>query len=218
MIVGTLAVLLLFSIQHVSSSRPRPNILKRTNPTYSVLSDASLTSIANGGKELDAIINFQDPTSALARMLVPRAVGTDNLIRIQRMLVDHFERLRWHVEKDQFEEMTPYGMKSFTNLIFTHDVEANRRLLLAAHLDSKYFPTAPMNAFVGATDSAAPCAMLMDLAEALTPWLNARQQRIMDAGGEEGRSTQGETLQIVFFDGEEAFKEWTATDSVYGAR
>lgn len=26
------------------------------------------------------------------------------------------------------------------------------------------------------------------------------------------------TLQLVFFDGEEAFKDWTATDSIYGAR
>lgn len=26
------------------------------------------------------------------------------------------------------------------------------------------------------------------------------------------------TLQMVFFDGEEAFQEWTSTDSLYGAR
>jgi hypothetical protein len=26
------------------------------------------------------------------------------------------------------------------------------------------------------------------------------------------------TLQLVFFDGEEAFKSWTTTDSIYGAR
>ena len=26
------------------------------------------------------------------------------------------------------------------------------------------------------------------------------------------------TLQFIFFDGEEAFKTWTATDSIYGAR
>ena len=26
------------------------------------------------------------------------------------------------------------------------------------------------------------------------------------------------TLQLIFFDGEEAFKTWTATDSIYGAR
>ena len=25
-------------------------------------------------------------------------------------------------------------------------------------------------------------------------------------------------LQLVFFDGEEAFRSWTATDSIYGAR
>jgi glutaminyl-peptide cyclotransferase len=26
------------------------------------------------------------------------------------------------------------------------------------------------------------------------------------------------TLQFIFFDGEEAFKQWSATDSIYGAR
>ena len=26
------------------------------------------------------------------------------------------------------------------------------------------------------------------------------------------------TIQMIFFDGEEAFKEWSATDSIYGAR
>lgn len=26
------------------------------------------------------------------------------------------------------------------------------------------------------------------------------------------------TLQLLFLDGEEAFKDWTATDSIYGAR
>ena len=26
------------------------------------------------------------------------------------------------------------------------------------------------------------------------------------------------SLQLIFFDGEEAFRHWTATDSIYGAR
>jgi glutaminyl-peptide cyclotransferase len=30
--------------------------------------------------------------------------------------------------------------------------------------------------------------------------------------------TPGTTLELIFFDGEEAFKEWTATDSIYGSR
>jgi hypothetical protein len=123
-----------------------------------------------------------------------------------------------HVEKDAFEDETPYGRKPFTNLVFTHDPSAPRRLVLSAHLDSKYFDTHPEDQFVGATDSAAPCAMMLDLATALTPWLDARRERVRDAGGEEGLDGQGETLQVVFFDGEEAFKEWTHTDSIYGAR
>ena len=65
--------------------------------------------------------------------------------------------------------------------------------------------------------------MLLDLAEALTPLLSARRKRIASGTGilrdgfdeEESAHT---TLQIVFFDGEEAFKSWSDTDSIYGAR
>lgn len=84
--------------------------------------------------------------------------------------------------------------------------------------------------FVGATDSAFPVTMLCSLATALTPLLQARHARLQaaaDAGGwvdpdaADGfdEADAGETtLQIVFFDGEEAFKTWTDSDSTYGAR
>ena len=107
---------------------------------------------------------------------------------------------------------TPIGEIQFTNLIFTHDPTAPRRLMLAAHFDSKWFPTAPQDGFVGATDSAAPCAMLLDLAEAMTPLLATRPE------AEFGEEQERTTLQLVFLDGEEAFHDWTATDSIYGAR
>ncbi|BGP13990.1 hypothetical protein JCM10213v2_001928 [Rhodosporidiobolus nylandii] len=208
-----LSVLLPLSL----ASRPRPHALKRRNPTYAPLSEDSLAQLVQL-TELDATLDWRDENSALAKLLVPRAVGSANLTRVQRMVEDRFKGLGWHVEKDTFDDATPYGEKTFTNLVFTHDPSAPRRLVLAAHIDSKYFPTAPENQFVGATDSAAPCAMLLDLADALTPWLDARKARIAAQGGEEGREGQGETLQIVFFDGEEAFKDWTSTDSIYGAR
>ena len=65
--------------------------------------------------------------------------------------------------------------------------------------------------------------MLLDLAEAMTPLLQARQERIRNGNAilREGYDEEelGETtLQILFFDGEEAFHEWTDTDSIYGAR
>jgi glutaminyl-peptide cyclotransferase len=61
--------------------------------------------------------------------------------------------------------------------------------------------------------------MLLDLAEALNPLLDSRMRRIKeDTADEDEIDAAKTTLQLVFFDGEEAFKDWTATDSVYGAR
>jgi glutaminyl-peptide cyclotransferase len=59
--------------------------------------------------------------------------------------------------------------------------------------------------------------MMLDLAEALDPLLNDRASRL-EAGMEDDEDVSDTTLQLVFFDGEEAFVEWTDTDSIYGAR
>ncbi|KAG0280752.1 hypothetical protein BGZ96_001437 [Linnemannia gamsii] len=125
----------------------------------------------------------------------------------------------WHVELDQFVDKTPFGEKTFTNLIFTKNPKAENRLVFAAHFDSKYFPpteTKPRKQwnggddtlpFVAATDSAAPCAILLDLAASLDSALD-----------QSGRDDSDTTLQLIFFDGEEAFEDWRADDSLYGSR
>jgi hypothetical protein len=59
--------------------------------------------------------------------------------------------------------------------------------------------------------------MMLDLAETLDPYLESRKQRLED-GLEDDEDVSDTTLQLVFFDGEEAFNIWTDTDSVYGAR
>lgn len=53
--------------------------------------------------------------------------------------------LNWDVEEDSFTDKTPYGEKRFTNVIATKDPDAPRRLVLAAHFDSKFFATYPQN-------------------------------------------------------------------------
>ena len=58
---------------------------------------------------------------------------------------------------------------------------------------------------------------MLDLAEALNPLLDDQKQRLED-GLEDDDDVSDTTLTLVFFDGEEAFKEWTDIDSVYGAR
>ncbi|GAA6025707.1 hypothetical protein JCM11491_000341, partial [Sporobolomyces phaffii] len=205
------------------ATRPRPHILSKRNPTYSPLAPASpaLAELATLS-DLGAHLDFTDPQSFLSRVLVPRAVGSTNLSSLQREFEQKFTALGWHVEKDVFTASTPLGPQQFTNLVFVHDPDAARRFTLAAHLDSKYFPPAhPAHGkFVGATDSAVPCALLYDLAASLSPWLDARRERVVERdGGEQGYDRrQGETVQIVLFDGEEAFEEWSSVDSIYGAR
>ncbi|OJA13886.1 hypothetical protein AZE42_05399 [Rhizopogon vesiculosus] len=164
-----------------------------------------------------ANVDTNNPTSHLSKILIPRAVGSENITIVREYIVSTLRALDWHVEEDAFTDNTPYGPRSFTNIIATKDPAAPRRVILSAHYDSKYFPNYPNNQFLGATDSAAPCAMMLDLAEALNPLLDQRQQRLED-GDEDDEDVADTTLQLVFFDGEEAFRDWTDTDSVYGAR
>lgn len=62
--------------------------------------------------------------------------------------------------------------------------------------------------------------MMLDLAEALNPLLEKRLSRLQHGEEEDNDEDDIEdmTLQLIFFDGEEAFKDWTDVDSIYGAR
>ncbi|KAF6200789.1 hypothetical protein GE061_005235 [Apolygus lucorum] len=138
--------------------------------------------------------------SALSKILVPRVVGTPSHENVRNFIVGEFQKLGWTVELDQFRAMTPtHGALDFANIIARFDTKPARELVLACHYDSKYFREFE---FVGATDSAVPCAMLLHLAKVLTPYLH--DQKV--------------GLVMIFFDGEEAFYEWSDNDSIYGAR
>ncbi|KAG8691210.1 hypothetical protein FRC11_005909 [Ceratobasidium sp. 423] len=185
---------------------------------FKKLSTSDLTMIATLN-DTTYNVDHTNPKSHLAHILIPRPPDTANNTAVRNYLVKTMKDLNWDVEEDSFTANTPYGEKRFTNVIATKDPEAPRRLVLAAHFDSKYFSAYPENQFVGATDSAVPCAMLLDLAQTLDGLLNERQKRI-DAGEEDEDENEAvdTTLQILFLDGEEAFKSWTHDDSVYGAR
>ncbi|KAH8998330.1 peptidase family M28-domain-containing protein [Lactarius hatsudake] len=175
------------------------------------LSSSALSDLANmrdSSKNLDA----SDPHSHLQKILIPRPPDTENSTLVRNYIVSTLRNLRWHVEEDSFIGSTPYGPKNFTN--------APRRVVLSAHFDSKYFPSYPQNQFVGATDSAASCAMMLDIAETLDPLLDARAKRVEDGDlyPDEDEDAAETTLQLIFFDGEEAFRVWSDIDSIYGAR
>lgn len=176
-----------------------------------------------------ANLDFRDPNSFLSQILIPRVAGSQNLTQVQDLITSKFQALHrqsnrgsWAWVQDEFTDSTPIGPITFRNLVFTHNPQAESKLVLAAHTDSKWFPTAPDNQFVGATDSAAPCAILMDVAEALSEWLDARESALdaedalLAKSGQEKKPRS--TLSFAFLDGEEAFHTWTDTDSIYGAR
>lgn len=189
---------------------------------YSQSFQRSLKQLSD--EQLDALVGIVDPVknidprnpqSHLSKILIPRPAGSDNSTLVRNYIVRVLTSLDWYVEEDSFTDSTPYGERTFTNIVATKDPNAPRRVILSAHYDSKYFLGYPSNQFVGATDSAAPCAMMLDVAEALNPFLDRRRQEIET---EDEEDIEDITLQLVFFDGEEAFKAWTGTDSIYGAR
>jgi glutaminyl-peptide cyclotransferase len=98
----------------------------------------------------------------------------------------------WIVEKDSFQDQTPVGSRSFSNIIASYPIGANfqnkanyrssdfvlkNRIVFACHYDSKYFSN--IN-FIGATDSAVPCALLLDLAKFLNDHFDKKEfSRVM---------------------------------------
>ncbi|XP_067932551.1 glutaminyl-peptide cyclotransferase-like [Watersipora subatra] len=161
------------------------------------------------GRQVKAIAKLSNNSlfrrEILQPLLIERVVDTAGSRRAQEHIKQWMAtKLLWHVEEDSFHSNTPLGTKKFTNIIATHDPAAKRQLVLACHFDSKLFNTFT---FIGATDAAVPCAMIIDLARTLNNKLGSRDRLGNDI-----------SLQLIFFDGEEAFQRWTSTDSLYGSR
>lgn len=183
---------------------------------YKTLSDNFLTLVPSPGTDFDI-----DNGPLLAPILIPRVSGTENSTRVQEHFVRFFqtELPKWQVIWQNSTATTPVtGETPFRNLIFRREPPwvkpgQSNLLTLVAHYDSKYSPPG----FIGATDSAAPCAILMHVARSIDKYVTQMHDE-MAALGEGGRYDMDMGVQILFLDGEEAFLAWSATDSLYGAR
>lgn len=144
----------------VNARRPPP--LPRSFRELSPEEISSLVKIRDPTRNLDP----NDPTSHLSKILIPRPrecvrclklchvnneprhpriADTANNTQVRNYIIDTLKRLKWHIEEDTLTAQTPYGVKTFTNVIATKDPEASRRVIVAAHFDSKYFPSYPEN-------------------------------------------------------------------------
>lgn len=185
---------------------------------YKPLSDSFLQAIPHPGHDIDPRNG-----SLLAPILIPRVPGTPGQRKVQHHFVTYFERElpKWEMEWQNSTSRTPISGGAelpFGNLIFKREPpwvkpgQANY-LTLVAHYDSKYQP----EGFIGATDSAAPCAMLLHIAKVVDGYVQRMYDEMQELG-EGGTVEMDMGIQILLLDGEEAFEKWTDNDSLYGSR
>ena len=184
---------------------------------YAPLSDASLRAVPSGGGDFDIRTG-----ALLSPILIPRVPGTPGSAKAQEHFASFFKSQLplWTAEWHNSTSTTPATgstLVPFSNLIFRRDPPWAKtgdvgRLTLVAHYDSLYRP----EGFIGATDSAASCALLMHVARSVDAALSRKWERGSEGDGLEDVEEKG--VQIVFLDGEEAWVSWTETDSIYGAR
>jgi len=136
--------------------------------------------------------------------LGPRPAGSPELGKTRDLIAAELTRNGWAVERQAFADSTPRGSMQFVNLIARYGgSDATQEFIVCSHYDTKTFDTIR---FVGASDGASSTGALMELSRvlALDPALASR-------------------VELVFFDGEEAFVQFTppdavAADGLYGSR
>jgi glutaminyl-peptide cyclotransferase len=103
------------------------------------------------------------------------------------------------VEDDAFVADTPEGKFPVRNIIAKFPGTRDGIVVIAGHYDTNY----PLRntGYVGANDGGASTAILLELANQLR-----------------GKKRDGYSVWLLWTDGEEAVKTWSATDSLYGTR
>ncbi|KAK8125977.1 glutaminyl-peptide cyclotransferase [Apiospora kogelbergensis] len=188
---------------------------------YQTLSDDFLRNLTLAESDFD----IHNQEGLLAPILIPRVPGTPGQAKTQQHFVNFFrkELPDWTLLWQNSTGTTPVtGNRQipFSNLIvrkeppWTKPGQANY-LTLVAHYDSKFKP----DNFIGAIDSAVPCAILMHIARFVDKYMKQMHEEMVALGELGGTVPMDMGLQILLLDGEEAFgPAWTSTDSLYGSR
>ena len=127
----------------------------------------------------------------------PRPPGSPAIAKSQAYIADVLKKLGLQVEHQDFLANTPNGPVSMKNIVGKTQQSGRPVVILASHYDTRLMTNA---AFVGANDGGSSTGLLLELARVLSPRRNAF------------------AVWFVFFDGEEAQREWSETDSLYGSR
>lgn len=129
--------------------------------------------------------------------LGPRPAGSEALEEKRRYLVRELEEYGLEPVVERFTSETPEGPIEFANVYADVGPDTAPLVILCTHIDTKRFEWE----FVGANDSAAGTAVLLELARVL-----ARAEREV-------------AYRVLFLDGEESIRQaWVDPDNRYGSR
>jgi glutaminyl-peptide cyclotransferase len=130
----------------------------------------------------------------------PRPSGSEAIEKSRHYIEDQLRRSGWQVKRQVFIDDTPRGKVQFVNLIaqFPGQGNAAPSFLLCSHYDTKTFDAIK---FVGANDAGSSTGLLLELARVIGQHPNLAAK-----------------IELVFFDGEEAYDRFSETDGLYGSR
>ncbi len=127
----------------------------------------------------------------------PRPIGSASHKKLENYILNHLKGDR--VEDDAFTADTVEGKFPVRNIIAKFPGTRDGVIVIAGHYDTNY----PLRntGYVGANDGGSSTAILLEL---------ANQFR--------GKKREGYSIWLLWTDGEEAVRQWSATDSLYGVR
>jgi glutaminyl-peptide cyclotransferase len=127
----------------------------------------------------------------------PRWIGSANHKKLEEYILAHLKGD--DVESDSFTADTIEGKFPVRNIIAKFPGTKDGIIVIAGHYDTNY----PLRntKYVGANDGGSSTAILLEIANQLR-----------------GRKRDGYNVWLVWTDGEEAVRTWTATDSLYGTK
>src|SRR5436190_16474600 len=127
----------------------------------------------------------------------PRPAGSDAIVKARNYIVAELQKAGLKAQLDEFDARTPRGFRHMVNIRAIRPGSKASVIAITGHYDTKLFENVR---FVGASDGGSSAAWLLEFAR------STRDLKLEN------------TIEFVFFDGEEAVVEWTDDDSVYGSR
>jgi glutaminyl-peptide cyclotransferase len=125
-----------------------------------------------------------------------RPVGSPGHAKLEQLI--HSKLKGDQVEDDAFTAQTPAGSFKINNIIAKFPGKKDGIIVVAGHYDTNY----PLpKTYVGANDGGSSTALLLALADYYR-----------------NKPPEGYSIWLVWTDGEEAFVQWNASDSLYGTK